>query len=168
MPGIFLAGFMGSGKTTIGKALASKLGWAFADLDADIESSERTPIAELFDKHGEAGFRNIETIALKSRLESISRGDQTVVALGGGAFVQPANVAMLKGLGVSLWLDCPMELALRRIGGESNRPLARDPEQFKRLYESRRPHYAKADYRVEVLNDKAVETAAAIIRMLEF
>ena len=168
MPGIFLAGFMGSGKTTIGRAVAGKLGWSFADLDADIESAEKTPIAEIFAKEGEAAFRAMETAALRARDESISRGNQTVVALGGGAFAQPANVELLRQSGVSVWLDCPVELAMRRIAAEKHRPLAQDPDQFKRLYESRRPLYAKADFRVAVTNDKAAETAAEIIRLLEF
>jgi shikimate kinase len=71
------------------------------------------------------------------------------MALGGGAFVEPANYDLLSANGVSVWLDCPLELLRARVEMATHRPLARDPERFAALYEARRPHYGRAHYRVD-------------------
>ena len=84
-PGIYLVGFMGSGKTTIGRHLADELGWSFADLDADIEAEQGTTIAQIFDTRGEDEFRRIETAAIQKRVRMIEKGRPMVLALGGGA-----------------------------------------------------------------------------------
>lgn len=148
-PGIYLVGFMGSGKTTIGTLLADRLGWDFIDLDAEIEAEQKMRISDIFDCCGEERFRQIETEAIRLHLRAVRSGRPVVMALGGGAFVRPENREMLEENGVTLWLDCPLEVARQRIEGCNDRPLARDPAEFERLYEARRACYQCADFRVE-------------------
>lgn len=160
-PGVYLVGFMGSGKTTVARALADRLGWDFIDLDAEIETSEEAAIAQLFEMRGEPEFRRIETEALKKIIRTIERGMPTVVALGGGSFVQKVNTQLLEGHGVSIWLDCSFEAIQRRIIDVGTRPLARDAEQFRHLYEERQAAYALASYRIDA--DCEVVTAVDLI-----
>ncbi len=149
-PGIYLVGFMGSGKTTVGRTLAWELGWNFIDIDDDIESQQGVTIAEIFDTRGEAEFRQLESIAIRARVRTIERGKPCVVALGGGAFTQPETVRLLEDNGISIWLDCSFETIKARLGENSNRPLARDPVKLAELYETRRPIYALADFRIAI------------------
>lgn len=148
-PGVYLTGFMGSGKTTVARALAERLGWEFIDLDAEIEAAEATTIAQLFEARGEEEFRRIETEMLKTIMRRIERIVPAVIALGGGTFAQNVNAAMLAGHGVSIWLDCTFETVQQRITEAETRPLARDAAQFRWLYEERRAAYARADFRVD-------------------
>jgi shikimate kinase len=162
-PGIFLVGFMGSGKSTVGRLLADWLGWSFADLDADIEAEQKIPIAAIFDRYGKEHFRKLETEAIRKRTRMVRRGQPQVVALGGGAFTRPENLELLEGHGVTVWLDCPLEMARRRVLREgADRPLARDPRKFGELYEARRPGYARADYRIEAASDDPGPVVEAI------
>src|SRR5687767_15520955 len=94
-PGIYIIGFMGSGKTTIGRMLADEIGWRFADLDDDIEAQQHKSISEIFSTAGEEEFRRIEHEALARRVRSVRCGMPTVLALGGGAFTCPENVELL-------------------------------------------------------------------------
>ena len=164
-PGLFLVGFMGSGKSTIGRALAGQLGWPFVDLDDDIEATALAPITRIFAEQGEDEFRRIESAALRARLDQVRAGRPLVVALGGGAFVQPRNQELLRGNGISLWLDCPLDCIERRIAGQTHRPLARDPEAFRRLFENRRNAYAQADYTVPVVDDDPQVTVRRILEI---
>lgn len=148
-PGLFLVGFMASGKSTVGRALASVLGWKFSDLDSDIESEQNITIAQIFAKHGESTFRALETEALQKKVRQIQSGHPYVVALGGGAFLQPANWHLLENNGITIWLDCSLERISRRLVGSTTRPLAADPARVAQLLEQRRPVYARANYRVE-------------------
>jgi shikimate kinase len=152
-PGLYLVGFMGSGKTTIGRHLAHRMGWSFFDLDHEIEAAEKSTIADLFDARGEPEFRRIESEMLRQHVLSIERGRPAVLALGGGAFVDPANRELILQNGIAIWLDCPFERVQRRVGGTSDRPLARDPQRFAALYESRRAIYALADVRLAIESD---------------
>lgn len=161
-PGIYLVGFMGSGKTTVGRILAYRLGWDFVDLDAAIEAEQKTTIAEVFERCGEEYFRRLETAAILKHVHMVRAGQPMVVALGGGAFLRDENYDLLEDHGVTVWLDCPLELACRRIGSGAERPLARDPKKFAELYQARRPSYSRADYRVEVRSDDPEATATAI------
>jgi len=164
-PGIYLVGFMASGKSTIGRLLADELGWSFADMDADIEAEQSCSIAQIFDTRGEEEFRRIETEALRKRVGQVEKGKPMVVAMGGGAFAQPVNQEMLEENGVTVWLDCPFEVVRERVDEVSDRPLARDPGKFRELFESRRSAYAKADYRVEITSDDPAATVASILRL---
>jgi shikimate kinase len=162
-PGIYIAGFMGSGKSTVGRSLAARLGWAFFDSDREIEAAERTTIAELFSTRGEPEFRRIESEILRQHVRAIERGRPAVLALGGGAFTLAENRAVISGNGVSVWLDCPLETVRRRVAGASHRPLARDPEAFAALYHSRREHYALADLHIPIDSDDPEIAVAAIL-----
>ncbi len=165
-PGVYLTGFMASGKTTIARALADRLGWDFVDLDAEIESAEHTTVAEMFASRGEPEFRRIETETIRRVMRRVERGMPSVIALGGGSFVQPANVALLANHGISIWLDCPFDVIAARITEAESRPLARDPEGFRRLYEERRAAYSRAHYRVDA--DCEIERAVELILELPF
>src|SRR5438477_119802 len=137
-PGIYLVGFMGCGKSTVGRALADHIGWNFVDLDQEIEQKQGASIAEIFEQKGEAGFREIESAALRERVKLVDCGRPYVIALGGGAFLSDANVKTLTRSGVTIWLDCPLDTIERRVAGFDHRPLARDPDKLRELYESRR------------------------------
>jgi len=164
-PGIYLVGFMGSGKSTIGRLLADHLGWQFADLDVEIESQQKTTIAELFDTVGEPEFRRIEAAALRQHVRTIECGRPTVIALGGGAFVQPENFDLLENHGVTIWLDCPLETVKRRVGHAVHRPLARDVQKFEELFHARRAAYSKADYRIPISCDDPAVALDEILRL---
>ena len=168
-PGIFLVGFMGSGKSTVGRALAEELGWGFADLDEDIEKREGMSISAIFDTRGEAEFRKAETAALRERVRSVEAGRPWVIALGGGAFLSEENFQMVSNNGVTVWLDCSFATVERRLAGQhveyNHRPLARDPEKLRELFALRRPGYERADYYVAVENDDAAATTAKILAL---
>jgi shikimate kinase len=163
-PGIYLTGFMASGKTTIASILADRLGWHFIDLDAEIEASENVTIAQIFASRGEPEFRRIETGMIRTVIHKVECGMPTVIALGGGAFVQPANAALLEHHGISIWLDCPLEKIEQRITASACRPLARDTGAFRKLYEERRAAYSRATYRVDA--DCEIERAVELILQL--
>jgi shikimate kinase len=164
-PGIYLVGFMGSGKTTIGRRLADELGWSFVDLDADIEAEQGSSIAQIFDTRGEEEFRRIETAAIQGRVRMIEKGRPMVVALGGGAFAQRGNYELLENNGISVWLDCPFSIVQSRVSNGSDRPLARDREKFRELYESRRAAYERADFRIEVAGDDPAPVVQSILKL---
>jgi shikimate kinase len=152
-PGIYVVGFMAAGKTTIGRLLADRLGWGFTDLDDDIEAAANCSISEIFDQCGEPEFRRQEAEALRARVRAIERGTPTVLALGGGAYIQPANYELVRENGITVWLDCPFETVQRRVASATHRPLARDPQRFAQLYRERQEVYRRADYRIVVESD---------------
>ena len=168
-PGLYLVGFMGSGKSAVGRELAHELGWSFADTDEDIEKTEGTSIPEIFDTHGEQEFRILEREAIRKRLRDVECGRPMVVALGGGAFVDPENRKMLEERGVTIWLDCPFPRICARIlaetNGATNRPLARDPEKFRQLFDDRHESYSKAEYRIAADTDDAAAIVAEILKL---
>jgi shikimate kinase len=165
-PGIYLVGFMASGKTTVGRHLADRLGWSFFDTDAEIEKAEKMAIAEIFDHRGEPEFRRIEAEVLREHVRWIERGRPAVLALGGGAFVQETNRCLLSDNGVTVWLDCPFDIVLRRVAaqhGGAVRPLARDPQKFEALWIARRAFYQLADVHVSIDCDDPEPAVAAIL-----
>lgn len=155
---IFLVGFMGAGKSTVGRILAQKLGWAFYDLDMIIEAREQTTVANIFAQSGEPKFRELERAALAGLLENELRNTNAVVGLGGGAFAQPENRKLLQLHGArTVLLNAPIEELRRRCHESgSQRPLAVDAARFEQLFESRRDAYRLADFHVET-GSKAVE-----------
>ncbi len=157
---IVLVGFMGSGKTTVGRALARRLELPFADLDDLIEAAEGRFIADIFSTDGEAAFRDIEHRELQ---RAIPGG---VLALGGGAYVQERNRELLRGQATVVWLDVPFERALRRVAGADHRPLAKDPEKFAALYAGRRSAYAEADVTIPITSDDPTAAVTAILEAL--
>lgn len=162
-PGIYMVGFMGSGKTTIGRALADELGWYFIDVDEDIEKEQKRTIAEIFDSEGERRFREIESETIRVRVRQIQSGRPGVVALGGGAFCEEVNFELLNNNGVTLWLDCPLDVIKTRLANATHRPLARDSARMEELYKSRLELYARADFRVPVADE---DPATAVARIL--
>jgi len=158
---VFLVGFMGAGKTTVGRALAQRLGWTFEDLDDRIQLREGRSIAEIFRDSGETEFRRAETAALRQVLSELDSSPR-IIALGGGAFAQPENSALLENAGVPVvFLDGPAEELFRRCEREPReRPLRGNVKQFRELYEQRRPSYLKAAWRIDT-GGKDQETVAA-------
>jgi shikimate kinase len=163
-PGLYLVGFMGSGKSAVGRLLADELGWSFADIDEDIQTAEGVSIAEIFDTRGEAEFRRIEREALQQRVRDVECGKPMVLALGGGAFVDPANRKLLQERGVTLWLDCSFSRICARLEGQTHRPLARDPQKLQQLFEDRRDLYSQAEHHIEADTD---DPAAIVSRILQ-
>jgi shikimate kinase len=161
-PGIYLVGFMGSGKTTVGRLLAERLGWGFTDLDEAIEAAEGATISEIFEQRGEEEFRRIEHETLRRQISAIERGKPSVIALGGGAFAQPVNRDLAQRHGIAFWLDCPFDRVERRVAPTTHRPLARDPERFAALYNARREIYALADVRIPIEGDDPAVAVEAI------
>jgi len=145
---VFLVGFMASGKSSVGQELARRLGWDFVDMDARIESRERQSIPEIFRQRGEPGFRLAVTSALRDLLTEPLKRD-SVVALGGGAFVQERNRELLRQW-PAVFLEAPLsELWQRSLTDGVERPLREDPEQFAQLYAERLPCYRQASLVVE-------------------
>lgn len=142
---IFLVGFMGAGKSTVGRALAERLEYDFFDLDELIEARAGKSVQAIFGELGEAEFRRLEHEAIRG----CGNRSRAVIALGGGAYVSEENRALLRTIGRTVWLDCPLDICLRRISGDASRPLLGDEDAMRELLEERRPAYAQADYVVE-------------------
>jgi shikimate kinase / 3-dehydroquinate synthase len=145
---IVLVGMMGAGKTSVGKRLASRLGLPFVDADAEIETGAQLTISEIFERFGEAYFRDGERKVI-ARLLS---GGPQVLATGGGAFMNRTTRENIAARGISIWLKPDIEVLLARVRKKSNRPLLQtaDPEQtLRRILEERSPTYALADLTIE-------------------
>ncbi len=142
---IVLVGFMGSGKTTVGRLLARELHWGFLDMDRRVEELCGLSIPEIFASRGEASFRQHEReVALEARgLED------HVVAAGGGAFAEAATRAVLADGALSVWLWAPLEIILSRVRLDGSRPLAPSHERIKSLFAERQPSYRLADCHVD-------------------
>ena len=162
-PGLYLVGFMCSGKTTVGQALANQLGWCFVDVDSEIEQDQGKRIRDIFVEQGEARFRDLEAATLRQHVIKVESGRPCVFALGGGTFVQPRNWELIENNGVTIWLDCSLETVLARLGDDVNRPLASDRNGLAQLYGDRRPLYERADYRVDVDTDDIAEIVSRIL-----
>jgi len=160
---IFIIGFMGAGKTTVGRELARHLGYRFIDLDEQIVEKIGKSIREIFSELGEAEFRKLESAAI----HSCSDLDRSVVALGGGAYVKDENRMLVRAIGKSVWLDCPFETCLERISGDKSRPLLSNVDDMKVLFDQRRSAYAQADYRVQTSSLSTESLVVEIITLLQ-
>jgi shikimate kinase len=161
---VFLTGFMGAGKTTVGRILAERTGMAFVDLDDEIVAAGGTSVAEIFASRGEAGFREAERVVLRSLAE---RKD-IIVACGGGVVTDPASRSMLESAGTVVYLAVSPAEALARIGVETDsRPLlGRDSASA--LLASREPLYAAtADHTIDTTGTSADEVAERVSHVLE-
>ena len=144
---IVLVGMMGSGKTSVGRRLAARLGLDFADADAEIETAAGMSVPEIFAKHGEAYFRDGERRVVARLLEERQR----VLATGGGAFMSPQTRENVAARGISIWLKADIDVLLRRVRKRSNRPLLSNvdaEETLRRLMAERYPVYGLADFTV--------------------
>lgn len=161
---VFLVGFMGAGKTSVGRVLSRRLGWRFEDLDDLIVAREGRSIEQIFGESGEAAFRRAEHAALRE-LVARAGGSRMVVALGGGAFAQAENVALLADQrATTVFLDAGVEELLRRCRAEGKpRPLLRGEGEFRRLYESRRASYLGASLHIAT-GGKDVDTVVEEVR----
>nr|WP_319391808.1 shikimate kinase [uncultured Cohaesibacter sp.] len=149
---IVLIGLMGAGKTTVGRRLAKRLSIPFRDADHEIEAAANMTIAEIFEQHGEAHFRDGEKRVIARLLEE---GDQ-VIATGGGAWMNAETRQLVAERGVSVWLKAEFDVLMERVRRRSHRPLLRDPDPegvMHRLMDERYPVYETAD--VTVLSEEA-------------
>lgn len=167
---VFLIGFMGAGKTSVGRALAARLGWRFCDLDDVIERREGKTVPEIFAAAAEAGFRRAESEALRELLQDPSYRNDLVVALGGGTFAQPANRAALKEAGaVTVLLEAPLEELRRRCTSDQTvRPLAGNGDRLAELFEQRRAAYQLATHTVNTVGKRVEDISAEIEMILGF
>ena len=163
---------MGAGKTSVGQALARDLGWRFEDLDQRIERREGRKIAEIFRKSGEAAFRRAEQEALRELLDELPNGSPKVIALGGGAFIHESNSKLIRAVKIpTVFLDAEVDELWRRCTQESasfgvERPLLAALDDFRTLYEKRRPYYLTATLRHETAGKAVEEIAAELIQVL--
>jgi shikimate kinase len=162
---IYLVGFMGAGKSSVGAELARSLSWPFIDLDAAIEAGQSLTIREIFEQAGEPFFRSLEHAALSEMIKS----EPAVIALGGGTFAQKLNIDLIRERGgATVWLECSVDELRRRCAGITNRPLFRDRASFELLFEQRLPYYRLAEYHVSTEGRTALDVAEQILALRLF
>jgi shikimate kinase len=160
---LFLVGFMGAGKSTVGPLVASRLSRAFYDLDDLIQARAGKTVAEIFRDNGEAEFRRLE----RQELSDCRGLEPSVIALGGGAFTFEENRMIVGQLGSSVWLDCPLDVCLERVGDDRSRPLLGDDVAMRALFESRQSSYRRADVTIETGTVSPEEVADQIVLRIE-
>ncbi|HKY26718.1 MAG TPA: shikimate kinase [Pyrinomonadaceae bacterium] len=163
---LIIVGFMGSGKSTVARALARRLSSTMTDLDAEIARTDGRAPKEIIEQDGEAAFRKIETRVLE---QVLNEQTEQVIALGGGAWPLPNNRNLISNHGaITIWLDAPFDLCWQRIVRTGNeRPLAQNVPQARALYNARRPAYSLAKIHVTASADKSAEQIAdEVIRHL--
>jgi shikimate kinase len=160
---IVLVGFMGAGKSAVGRSLARRLKYRFVDLDARIEKRTGRKIAELFREQGEPAFRALEL----EEAGAVSELEHVVVAAGGGAFVAPATRELLRKGALTVWLQCDFETTLARIRPDGSRPLAGNREIMRALLAEREPSYRQADLTVDTSRRKPREVVDRIVELIE-
>lgn len=167
-PCVVLIGFMGAGKTTVGRSLAESLHCNFFDLDDLIEQREQKSVAEIFASSGEPAFRRAESAALNALLQDRPPANDLVLALGGGAFIQPQNRAMIEAAGaITVLLEAPLEELRRRCDGENRvRPLAQQEVRFNELFAARQADYSLARFKVQTLNKSVKQITTEIEQLL--
>ena len=160
---IYLTGFMGSGKSTVGRILASRLGASFVDLDEEIERQAGMRVREIFEQQGEPVFRRMEREALEATLAL----PDAVIATGGGTVVFEANARLIRENGIAVWLNPPFATIAERVGGlgKEDRPLFRNEMQALALYRERLPAYRRADLTVDMAPQEGPEEIAARIAL---
>ena len=152
---IYLVGFMGSGKTTVGGHLAREMGYRFVDLDHEVERQRGLSVAEIFEREGEVEFRRLEAAALRE----CGALPDVVVATGGGTLTRWENREFIQRSGIAVWLDAPLEVMLERARHGARRPLLSTPDRMAALLEERLPGYRTADLRVDT-GERTAEAAA--------
>ena len=162
---IVLVGLMGAGKSSIGRRLAQRLGLAFVDADHEIEQAAGCSIEDMFQRHGEAYFRDGERRVIARLLDRPAH----VLATGGGAFIDPQTRAAIAAKGISVWLRADLDLLLERTARRNNRPLLKKGEPrdiLQKLINERYPIYALADVCVDSVSGPAEETVDRVLSSL--
>ncbi|MCA1562630.1 MAG: shikimate kinase [Acidobacteria bacterium] len=159
---IYLVGFMAAGKTTVARALAARLGWRAEDVDELIEAREHRTVADIFARQGEPYFRTVEREILRLLLPL----RHTVVATGGGTFMDPDNRAAIVLDGMSVWLDVPLDVVIDRLPADGRRPLATDRARLEQLFATRQLAYAQAHVRVDARASGPEEIVDRILEAL--
>ena len=151
MNNISLIGMAGSGKTTVGTILAEELNYNFIDIDTEIEKQENISINEIFALKGEKYFRKVESNIIKSTLSKVKN---TVISLGGGAFISDDNKQIILQHSITLWLSCEAKELFNRLKNDTTRPLLKDIslKKIKTIEESRKTCYNKANFTIETTN----------------
>lgn len=164
MKHIVLTGFMAVGKTAVGRRLAKRLGYDFIDTDQLLEQHAGMTIAQMFERLGEAEFRERE----RRTIAELAPAKPTVIATGGGTFVDEENRRRLKHLGVVVCLVTSLETVLERVGRNDARPLAQGDarRRLTELYEMRKPAYGKADVLVETDGLTVDQAASRVYAMI--
>jgi shikimate kinase len=163
---IILCGFMGTGKTSVGKRLAAMAQYDFLDLDAVIEEESGISIPEIFAAQGEPAFRKLESLMV----ERVAEKTGCVIATGGGTIVNPQNLEKLKRCGVVITLTADIPAILQRVGAGDDRPMLKGSDRLERiqaLMEQRAPAYAKADMIVDTSTLSIDEVAQSILSRLQ-
>ncbi len=164
MKNIFLVGFMGSGKSTVGKILARKLGMEFIDIDEEIEKEEGMRIKDIFREKGEKYFRQLE----RKKIEGFLDKKGYVISTGGGLGADLLNMEKMKKAGIVIWLDTSLEEVLKRCKNDTNRPLLNQPlETLKELYEGRKKIYSLAHLHIKTDGKLPEEIAEDILERLD-
>lgn len=166
MKNIVLVGFMGTGKTEVGKILSKKLGYALIDADTEIEKRQNTTITEIFRQQGEPAFRDIEAEVIKQ----LSGLKKNVISTGGGAVLRQENIDNLRANGVLVCLSATPETILQRTSVNNDRPLLQTEnplQKIKELLAYRRPYYEKADIMIDTENKNPLEIAEEIIKAVD-
>jgi shikimate kinase len=163
---IVLIGFMGSGKTAVGKLLAERLGWQFVDTDEIIEKAAGAAISDIFEKSGENYFRDLESCAAQSLLER----HNLVIATGGGIILRLENVTCLKELGLLVWLKVDSKQVMERVAGTAHRPLLNCPDAENKAEEILRQriplYHGAADIEIDTANLSINQVADKILEEL--
>jgi shikimate kinase len=161
-----LTGMMGVGKSTIGKNLAKKLKCKFVDVDKLIEGKEGMSINLIFKNKSESYFRKIESEITMSELKKVN----SVISLGGGAFLNNSIRKSVKKLSVSFWLDVPIDLLINRLKRSKKRPLLNNKninETIKKIYFERKKIYNEADFKIKCKSSKTEEIVDKILKLYE-
>ena len=171
---IFLTGFMGSGKSTIGPILANTLGYRSIDIDREIEAQSGRTVKEIFSEFGEEYFRELE----HKLLEQFAREEECVISLGGGTIGSERNLKLVKSAGILVYLKVRPELLFQRLRHKQDRPLMQDRDgaplgdadlqaRIEQLYLSREPFYRQADISVTTDQHQVGVTVDEIVRCLK-
>jgi shikimate kinase len=163
---IVMVGLMGAGKTSVGRRLAQRLDVEFVDADHEIESAAGCTIEEIFERFGEAAFRDGERRIIQRLLDRPAH----VLATGGGAFIDAETRNRIKEAAVSVWLKADLDVLLRRVGRRGNRPLLKrgDPRAvLTDLMNQRYPIYAEADIRIDSADGPTEVTVDRVVEALD-
>ncbi|MEK6689782.1 MAG: shikimate kinase [Nitrospirota bacterium] len=160
---IVLIGFMGTGKSEVGKELAKMLGYKFIDTDELIEKREGIPVSEIFDKYGETYFRKIESEIIKD----VSVMENVVISTGGGAVIRSENRMNLKRNSITICLTASPEVIYERTKDYDNRPLLKTDDTYMRIKEllkEREPYYSEADIKIDTTQLEAQKVVETIMK----